>query len=240
LLGSFAQITLEVLDFSSEVNFFEQLGFQKISSQSDPYPSALFTDGNISYRINSFGNKSLGLIYYSDDLPALVSLLEAKGIDFYHKSILEGKLTHAIFCDENDFDVDLLPLDHSRIFEPDGVPLSKCGKFGEFSISVNDLDSSFSFWTSLGFKGEKYEGNYPWSIIFDGKMVLGLHQTTDFSEPTITFFDINMKNIITQLKADNLPGLQDSSIGEGFANLTSPNGHKFFLFTGQIEEISTL
>jgi hypothetical protein len=80
LLGSFAQITLGVLDFSSEVKFFEQLGFLKISSQTDPYPSALFTDGNISYRINTYGQKYLGLNYFSDDLPALVSLLEKKGV----------------------------------------------------------------------------------------------------------------------------------------------------------------
>jgi hypothetical protein len=71
-------------------------------------------------------------------------------------------------------------------------------------------------------------------------MVLGLHQTTDFSEPTITFFDLDMKDKIAQLQAENLPGLEDSSFGAGFANLVSPNGHHFFLFTGQIEEISTL
>ena len=240
MLGTFAQITLGVLDFSSEVNFLEQLGFKKISSQSEPYPSALFTDGNISYRINSYGHKYLGLNYFTDDLHGLVSLLEAKGIDFFHKSEDDDKLSHALFRDENGFGVGLFPLDPSQIYEPAGFPLSNCGKFGEFSIAVKDLASSFSFWTSLGFKGEIYEGNYPWSIIFDGKIVLGLHQTTDFSDPTITFFDINMKDKIAQLKIDNLPGLKDSSFGEGFANITSPNGHHFFLFTGQIEDISTL
>ncbi|HEU4717518.1 MAG TPA: hypothetical protein VFU15_06785, partial [Bacteroidia bacterium] len=52
---------------------------------------------------------------------------------------------------------------------------------------------------------------YPWAILSDGLAVLGLHQTTHFSHPTITFFAADMKEKIDQLKKDGLENYSEQS-----------------------------
>ena len=69
---------------------------------------------------------------------------------------------------------------------------------------------------------------YPWAIISDRLSVVGLHQTTDFIDPTITFFAADMKDKIEQLKNNGINNFKEK--GSGSVVLTTPEGQFINLF----------
>ena len=75
----------------------------------------------------------------------------------------------------------------------------------------------------------KFTAPYPWAILSDGLAVVGLHQTTNFAVPTITFFASDMKEKIEKLEAG---GLKDfvQTMGAGNITLTTPEKQKVNLF----------
>jgi DNA-binding NarL/FixJ family response regulator/mRNA-degrading endonuclease RelE of RelBE toxin-antitoxin system/catechol 2,3-dioxygenase-like lactoylglutathione lyase family enzyme len=66
--------------------------------------------------------------------------------------------------------------------------LNKLGDYLEISLSVADLSESLSFYKKIGLK--KVDGDdrpYPWAIVSDDTLHLGLHQCS-FSSPTLNYF----------------------------------------------------
>ena len=77
--------------------------------------------------------------------------------------------------------------------------------FGEYALPIKNLDNSVLFWEKLGFKSlSKHLSPYPWAILSDGLAIVGLHQTTNFDTPAITFFASDMKDKIEKLKNGRL------------------------------------
>jgi hypothetical protein len=66
--------------------------------------------------------------------------------------------------------------------------------------------------------------------------VIGLHQTSDFSEPHITYFAPDMAERIQTFQAEGLPitplPAEDGSVVN--AALEGPGGERFFLFQGSL------
>src|SRR5690606_20893097 len=54
------------------------------------------------------------------------------------------------------------------------------GTFQEFARSVDDLEASVAYWEKLGYVSTgPMQGPYPFTIMYDGLMILGLHQAGD-------------------------------------------------------------
>jgi predicted lactoylglutathione lyase len=105
-----------------------------------------------------------------------------------------------------------------------------CGMFGEFAMPVKDLDRSISFWEKLGFKAlSKMTSHYPWAILSDGLAIVGLHQTENFTDPTITYFASDMKAKIEKLKQDGLDNYKEMNPGN--IVVTTPEQQKINLFS---------
>ncbi|MBV7338612.1 hypothetical protein KFU94_62420 [Chloroflexi bacterium TSY] len=106
-----------------------------------------------------------------------------------------------IFADPNGLLVALINHDPTDMHRPSGTPIFACGKFGEYAMGVKSFQDSAAFWQKLGFKilHESSEP-YPWGILYDQMMVLGLHQTDEFSGPHVTYFAPDMLDRTTQLK----------------------------------------
>ena len=99
----------------------------------------------------------------------------------------------------------MLTMPQQDYFNPDKYVNKTCGFFGEFAHPVTNLEKSISFWENLGFKAiSKFSVPYPWAIITDGIAVVGLHQTKQFSLPTITYFAKDMKEKIENLKLEGI------------------------------------
>jgi len=70
---------------------------------------------------------------------------------------------------------------------------------------------------------------YPWAILTDGLMLIGLHQTKDFNYPAITYFGINTEKRIQQLKSQGVNFTE--MMGKSNVSLKTWEGQHFFLFS---------
>jgi hypothetical protein len=110
-------------------------------------------------------------------------------------------------------------------------PNQLCGAFGEFAQPVKDVNASLVFWKKLGYQSTAVmKEPYPYVIISDGLMLVGLHQADHFNYPAVTYFGINTQKRIQQLKEK---GLQHFSEMQGKNNvvLKTWEGQHFFIFS---------
>jgi catechol 2,3-dioxygenase-like lactoylglutathione lyase family enzyme len=242
-LGKAVQINIGVSDLEGSLAFYKTLGFQLIDDSTEPYPWARLTDGQNLVLLNQDGNIYIGLVYFSKDAPRRIAKMEDKGIEFVQRREQDGQLFMAIFVGPGGLVVGLINHDPSEMPEPGGLPKSRCGTFGEFAISVDDFQLAAEFWSDLGFTSlHESQDPYPWGILSDEMMVLGLHQTDEdgefaFSGPAITYFAPDMADRIAGLKKDGITFANEMPDENGLVNnasLRGPDGELFFLFEGEI------
>ncbi len=71
---------------------------------------------------------------------------------------------------------------------------------------------------------------YPWAIVSDGLMLIGLHQTKDFNYPAVTYFGLNTEKRVQQLKEKGITNFTDM-MGKNNVILKTWEGQHFFLFS---------
>ncbi len=100
----------------------------------------------------------------------------------------EGRTTLARFEDPNGQGLAIADLMGAEIPAPEGQARSRLGHFGEFSIPTKALEESVAFYGALGYEqiGGDEKEPYPWAVMFDGVIPIGLHQTADFGVTTLT------------------------------------------------------
>src|SRR5580704_3480711 len=73
---------------------------------------------------------------------------------------------------------------------PDSMP----GRFHELSLATSDISASIDFYERLGFwqapTGDAWPHRY--GVVTDGRLVLGLHESADFSAITFVHPDLAM------------------------------------------------
>ena len=228
-LGTYVSITLATQDPEQSMAFYEALDWQKISEDT-------LSDGSINLRLRKGDFSSPTLSYMGSDISAIRALFSPD------KQKRKGTpATTAEFKDPNGLRI-TIDADESTNAMPAGTPTtrtpaSRFGKFGEFSIPTKDLPKSMNFWTKLGFEAlHMAKIPYPYAILSDGLIVLGLHQ---FDQPAIAlaYFAEDMIDRIKQLKAAGLQIVDFPSDGSEDPNttetenamLSSPEGQAFYL-----------
>ena len=125
----------------------------------------------------------------------------------------------------------MLTMKQEDFTKADKYPNKQCGAFGEFCHPVADLDKSLEYWKKLGFTVKtKMTSPYPWAIVTDGVMLVGLHQTKDFDYPAVTYFGLNTEKRVQQLKEQGLKNFTDM-MGKNNVILKTWEGQHFFLFS---------
>lgn len=222
-LGNYVEIGTSVRNVAATRAFYEILGFQPLSD-------SVVTDGSIIIRLNSDQSLSPALRYAGCN----IERVKALGLTVQGNS--------AAFTDPNGLRVQL-SAQSSEIPMPGGtpltrIPLSRCGKFGEFAMPCADARASVAYWRQFGFAQLHFaEEPYPWAILSDGLIILGLHQSKEFTSPTITYFARDSAERIKQLKQDGIPMTPVEPLMGGKvvnAVFQSPDGQRFFLFQGEI------
>jgi hypothetical protein len=123
----------------------------------------------------------------------------------------------------------MLTMQPQNYSNPDKYVNKICGMFGEFALPVKNLNNSILLWQKLGYKTLSQKTSpYPWAILSDGLGIVGLHQTNNFSDPTITFFASDSKNKIEELKQNGLINFTEQ--GESSIVLTTREQQKINLF----------
>jgi hypothetical protein len=233
-LGSAAHIIRGVTDLTATVNFYKKLGYNVLEEGKKPNKFALFTDGIANLLVSEDNMVYTGLIYFDEDVAKKVVTLEGKSIEFFWKEEKEdGTINQAMFeVIPERFGINLVNHTYSKEQLPSGKTSVDFGKFGEFSIPVQNFEEYETKLNHLGFETKgKYVEPYNWGILSDGIMTLGLHETKDFTENTLTYFHPRMDEILSKLDQMELNlEMWDEDNGK----VTAPDGLPIFLFKGDI------
>jgi hypothetical protein len=127
--------------------------------------------------------------------------------------------------------ITLLTMKPGDFNTPDQYPNKQLGAFGEFAQPVTDINASVAFWKKLGFKTNGMEKlPYPHTILSDGLMIIGLHQTNHFRFPAVTYFSMDSKKRIATLKENGLFYFTDI-MGPANVSLKTWEGQNIFIFS---------
>jgi hypothetical protein len=228
------------------VAVYEKLGFPKTASNTFPVPWAQVSDGSLLIMMRKDATPYIGLTYYTSNVEKVVEQLEKEGIVFIQKPKEGDPIKRYYIKTPDGFNVMLasnlgafsqptgatmLTMKQEDFTKADKYPNKQCGAFGEFCHPVADLDKSLEYWKKLGFTVKtKMTSPYPWAIVTDGVMLVGLHQTKDFDYPAVTYFGLNTEKRVQQLKEQGLKNFTDM-MGKNNVILKTWEGQHFFLFS---------
>lgn len=243
-LGEVTAITITSPDLNESLKYYQKLGFAELFRADFPFPWIQVTDGALLIMLRQDKNPYIALTYYTKEIDKVVADLKQVGISLMAMPTPDKMIQRFLISTDEGHNITLVsyvegfaqpsgttmltmrPQDFSN---PDKYVNKTCGMFGEFAYPVKNLDNSISFWEKLGYKSlSKKASPYPWAILSDGLGIVGLHQTNNFSVPTITFFASDMKDKIGQLKNSGLNNFIES--GNNNTVLTTPEQQKINLF----------
>ena len=245
-LGDISGLTINCPDLEASLEFYQKLGFTELFRGDFPFKLIEITDGQIQIMLRQSPTLYFALTYYPRNIEAVVEELESAGIEFWEKTNTETDyLRRYITTTPDGLNVSfvmyvdafsqppgptMLTMPQGDYFDPEKYVNKTIGLFGEIAHPVLDLDASILFWKKLGFATlSKFASPYPWAIISDGLNSVGLHQTTDFDYPAITYFAVDMAERIEKLKAAGITDLTEKSSGN--VVLLTPEGQHINLFT---------
>ena len=244
MLGEITAFTITTPDLDKSLGYYQKLGFRELFRADWPFPWIQITDGVLLIMLRKDPNPYIALTYYVKDINGVVADLDKKGIKFTYRAKDADPVKRFVFQSPDGLTISLvniiegfsqppgpgmLTMPQQDYFNPEKYVNKVCGLFGEFAHPVADLEKSIAYWVQLGFKTvSKFTAPYPWAIISDGLSVVGLHQTTSFNYPVITFFAADMKDKIAKLVEGGLTNYTEK--GAGSVVLATPEQQHINLF----------
>ena len=236
-LGPYAQIAVSLREdvggLSAVRAFYEKLGFTAIEEGGEPVPYVLYSDGMIHVRVDECQFPSPRLDYYTSDAPKQVQRLLNLDLQISTEKACARKVNVTNFIDPNNQQLAIIQQSHAPVAQP-RKSHSLMGTFGELSVHTRNLAESIEWYGKLGFTNVKrFEKPYPWAIISDGNMVIGLHQSNEFTKTTLTYFSKDSADRIERLKSMGFKFTNEQKNAAGRvanAQLTAPDGQTFFVF----------
>ena len=243
-LGEVTAFTITTTDLEKSLNYYQRLGFSELFRTDFPFPLIQISDGGIMIMLREGTKPYIALTYYVKEIDSVVSELESTGVVVQRIPTPSPMVKRFLFQTEEGFNLTLVsyvegfvqpagktlltmpPSDYSK---PEKYTNQTCGLFGEYALPVKNMGQSIVFWEKLGFKTLSQRTTpFPWAILSDGLSIIGLHETTQFDTPIITYFAPDMKEKIEKLKANGLTDYIEKG-GNNFV-LTTPEGQKVNLF----------
>jgi hypothetical protein len=245
-LGEVACVYVTSSNLDSSIAVYEKLGFPKIASNSFPVPWAQVSDGSLLIMIRKDNEPYIGLTYYVTDIEKVAAQLEKDSIVFTQKPKEGDPIKRYYFKSPDGLSI-MLASNIGAFTQPQGptmltmkqedfriadkYPNKQCGAFGEFCHPVTDLNKSIAYWKKLGFQVKsQMTAPYPYAILSDGLMLIGLHQTKDFNYPAVTYFGVNTEKRVQLLKDQGLNNFSEM-MGKSNVILKTWEGQHFFLFS---------
>jgi catechol 2,3-dioxygenase-like lactoylglutathione lyase family enzyme len=245
ILGEINAITITSPDLDQSLAFYQRLGFKEIFRESFPFPWIQVTDEALLIMFRLDKDPYFALTYYSTDAASVALSLEAKGIVFTYKPKPTDPLQRYVLKSPDELTISIITIPYGfrlptgktmltmkpdEYGRPETYTNQTAGMYGELAHPVKDLEVSIAFWEKLGFIAlSKMARPHPWAILSDGLSILGLHQTTQFSYPAITYFAADMKNKIEALKQNGLGNFVEQ--GPGNICITTPEQQHINLYS---------
>lgn len=236
LLGTPTRLVMSCKDVITSLTWWSRLGFLPVEGKEGKLDSAVtLTDGQLNITLTSQSLPSPIIMFRTENIKALKDTLD----------VLEIETTN---------DVDGPSFGELRLLSPNGIhiavratgresllPVSGdsnrlCGKNTELSIGTGFLKRETTYWETLGFAFKRQSREpYPFALMTDTEVTIGMHENRDITVLTLTYFAENMSERIKNIKAAGIQ-LDDQALKEeakvNSAMLTSPDGQRVFLFTG--------
>lgn len=225
-LGTLAYLTFYTPTTEATADFCAQLGFRTISRENE---SILLTDGNVYFDVHRSEHTATALSYLVNDIANKIEMAENLQLQIAEKSH-----HHVVIREPNGLNILLIDSAIMPLKEFSPKPISLCGLFSEISLETDDTERSTRWWQNVGFKVTT-QGK-TWCTMDDGHINVGLYQRGTcphkFKNPSLTYFEPDMKERIAELKKRGVRFVQDEKeIGmEGHAIAETPDGQYFFLF----------
>jgi hypothetical protein len=221
-LGDVACVYITTANLDSSVAVYEKLGFPNIASNGFPVPWAQVSDGSLLIMLRKDATPYIGLTYYAADVEKLVEQLEKDNIVFVKKPAKADLLKRYVIKTPDGFNI-VLSNNLGGFQQPAGTTL--------LTMKPADFPIADKFWKKLGFKASaEMKQPYPYTILTDGLMIIGLHETMDFTFPAITYFGLNTEKRIQQLKEKGLHNFSEV-MGKNNVSVTTWEGQHFFIFS---------
>lgn len=235
-LGSYAHFSVSVSSLDESLPFYQKIGFKKLWDSPEPKPWALLTDGRVNMHLFESEFPSPAIHYFSSGMADKIGALQRMGFPLEEQRSKDGNRQQHTFIDPNEVNIMLMHHDDTEMPKPSGSSHSLLGSFGELSINTDNIQPSLEFWQKLDFIPTYRSDNpYPWVLLSDGTLTIGLHQTKNFSDPAFTYISPDVAMRVAVLENDGVPlrRLQNESGLQG-ALLTAPDGQILFLLKGDL------
>jgi len=254
-LGQSFLIHIRTPKLEESKRFYEILGFSSMPIDLNIDSSYVMYDGSMGILLEANEHPSMGLSYFSENLGQQIrSVLKGSVINLKNLTFsmdLKKDITHMQF-NQDSTTINLykasghnLQYENVSVIWNDGdmskikFPNPAIGTFQEYAISVENIDTSVIYWEKLGFKSSGInKGTYPYAILYDGSVAIGLHQTNGAwhgNHMTYSTDGNRYQKTIEALRAAGfnhiLPLEYNGSIIEGNYLVSDPDGHVINLFT---------
>ncbi len=235
-LGSSARIAVSSSDIPTSYEFYTEFGFAPLGDASEDITSETkflrLTDGQIILTLLKETFKSPIIAYFAEDLTAIEKLVKKTVPDAEVKRDEKG-ISEIIFNSPGGVTVDIHRSEATSL-KPSGAENPKCGTFSELTIGVPSRDSAVAFWKQLGFDASGvYNVPYPWAIVKDGSIVLGLYQSEDVKGAMLIYYSSKAEAQIEALVKAGIAIIHETPDQSGKklnATFRSPDGVYFKLF----------
>jgi predicted lactoylglutathione lyase len=202
-LGSYCHVSIGTRQMEANIKFYKTLGFKVVSMNNEPWPWVMLSDGAVNIQLNEDGFEYFGLSYFDANMPAKIADLAAKGVVFFMDNT-DPVLMKVMQDPDSIMGIALIGMDMGMA----PMPLNgegSLGTLGEIAVPVKDFEVASAWYQKVGFKTKgKQTSPYPWGIHTDGLSMIGLHQTSHFKKPTLTYFSLESKAIIARLQEAGL------------------------------------
>jgi catechol 2,3-dioxygenase-like lactoylglutathione lyase family enzyme len=255
-LGNKVEMSLAVADLSESLSFYHKLGLEKVDDGENPYPWAVVSDGRFYLGLHQQKFPSPTLSYFGlGILSERMVHLPKLGIKLDNIQKLEpiqgmqnSELLYRVKFITAEFEspegqrVLLADLSSNVETTPSGRKFyTKYDGSTELSLPTPDINAALAYWGQLGFEcvttGDQ---PYPWATVSDGLIRLGLHQTPKLTQPTLTYFAPDMPERLKRMRRRGVTFVAERKDKQGRrvgAVVESPDGQRFFFFTGAIQPL---
>ena len=244
ILGEITAFTITTPDLETSLTYYQRLGFKEVFRADWPFPWIQVSDGVLLIMLRKDDTPYIALTYYVKNIDRVVTMLEQKGVQFTQRPKDTDMIKRYLLTSPDSINISLvsivdgfyqpagpgmLQMPQQDYFNPEKYVNKTCGLFGEYAHCVADLEKSLAFWQLLGFTAiSKFSAPHLWAIISDGLSIVGLHQSSEFTYPAITYFAADMKDKINALKQNGLTNYTEKN--ESNMILTTPEQQHIFLY----------
>lgn len=236
VLGAPTRLVLSCKDVISSLTWWTRLGFLPAGAPGRPDSAITLTDGQMVITLTKESLPTPIVMFSSPNIKQLKDSLDALGISTTY-DVQGPTYSEVRLVSPNGIHIAVRPQAAEPFLPVSGDSNRLCGKLTELSIGTGFLKRERTFWETLEYT-VKRDGRepYPYALMTDGIITIGLHENRDIPTLSMTYFASNMAERLKNIQAAGIE-MSDAELTEnakqGSAVLTSPDGQRVMLFQGE-------